>query len=89
MEKTSIKQWRIGQQVTCKHAVTCYAPSEAVFTPGTVGVIASIAPKVCKPKRGTVDPRYDRNDYFLVVDWQNGNRQERTSLNLCNTVAVK
>ena len=78
-----------GDKVTCLHPVEAYYSNYGGnpvlnFTPGMVGVVASIAPKVCIPNRGK-DPRYDRRDEFVVVDYTDErNTTQRVGLNFCN-----
>ena len=84
------KQWQPGDQVTCKHEVEAYYSNYAgnprwVFSPGMVGVVHGISPKVVvKPDCG--DPRYDQSEERVVVDYQDPHDGEtrRVSLNFCN-----
>lgn len=86
MPKPNVKP---GDKVTCKHAVEAYYSNYGGnpvlnFTPGTVAVVASIAPKVriVKPKD---DPRYDGRDEFVVADYTDERGQtQRVGLNFCN-----
>jgi len=84
----------IGRSVTCKHAVEAYysnyGPDKGTvieFKPGMVGIVSSVAPKVCLLKKGVVDPRYDRKADFLVVDYIDPTHgKRRVGLNYCNAV---
>jgi len=76
------ERMKVGDRVTCALPVKAYY-SDAMFRPGDVGTVASIAPKVCKVK----GPGYDGRDHFLVVDFEDPiHGKQRCSLNYCNAV---
>ena len=88
-------KWKVGDHVTCKHAVEAYYSNygprpKMLFRPGMVGTVTAIAPKVCLPRKGyRLPPELDRNPFFLVVDYPAPEtaRTERVGLNglnVCN-----
>lgn len=88
-----MKKIKPGDMVAPKHAVEAYGSDygpnkgrEILFSPGTYGIVASIAPKVYVPKR-TNNPRWDTKPTFLVVDFIDDNgKPQRAALHHCNTV---
>ncbi len=87
---------KVGDSITCLHAVEAYGSNygpykgtKIEFTPGMVGLVASIAPKVTMPIPGIDDPRYDRSPDFLVVDYVDAQgSQHRVGLDYCNAKVV-
>ena len=82
-----------GDRVTCKIPVDAYYSDygtnpKMVFDTGMVGVVNSIAPKVCIVRHG---PEHDGKDEFLVVDYvcPVTNETQRVGLNFCNAIKVK
>lgn len=79
------RQPKIGDRVTCKIAVRAYFPSGVAFTPGMVGEVKGVAPKVHIVK----GPEYDGKPDYLYVDFTGPDGETlRTSLNYCNAVVV-
>ena len=73
----------IGDKVTCRRAAPAYYGG--MFEPGTVGVVATVAPKVCKVK----GPGLDGRDDFLVVDYTDETgTSRRVGLNFCNAMRI-
>lgn len=87
----------IGQQITCRFPTPAYYSNyglnkgkHIIFRPGMTGTVASIAPKVCLPKKGIELPDgIDRKPDFAVVDYiDEDGKQQRVGLNFCNVTTL-
>lgn len=92
MKAKRAKKIKVGDKVTCLHAVKAYYSDYGVnkgnviwFKPGMVGTVSQIAPKTFALNPNNRDPRYDYCHDFVVVDFMDdqGN-QQRVGLNFCN-----
>ena len=93
VEKNRKDYYPIGTLVTCKVEERPYSyqymPEEKkrLFTPGKVGTVAAIPPKVSISKQ--TDERLDKKPYFYCVDWEENGVQYRAGINHCNLVKIK
>lgn len=86
-------QMAAGVRVTCLHELHGYYSQYAgspktVFSPGMVGVVSSVAPKV---RIVGNPPLNDQYDWFVVVDYACPltERTQRVALNFCNVKILK
>lgn len=82
----------IGQKVTCRFPVNAYYSNyglnkgkHIIFSPGMIGEVVAITPKVSLPNPGKLPDGIDRKPDFVVVDYLDESRtKQRVGLNFCN-----
>lgn len=86
------KYYPVGTKVTCNYPTKPYEyfsipeKQRCLFTPGMIGTIVDIAPKV---RIITPDESHDLRSKFYCVDFIHNKQKYRVGLNHCNVKRIK